>query len=204
MASSYQYFLNAVFVDAFEEEDFDEDFDKAVNDVAASGGIYNCIKCKKTYKTSGGLQRHNKTKHTENNSEAKQLLLDIVVLTNLLRKAAEIVSQDTRGSVQDFWCIVDGKLFEEISKLCETFIENNDHEKCFEQSFCNITEKAIQFLNDLIHASATTIMMQFGETVFSYLKTGEGGYSSSDKIPPSVTKSEMHCNIWVDMLSISY
>ena len=63
MANSYQYFLNARFVDAFEEEDFDEDFDKAVNEVTASGGIYNCIECKKTYKTLGGLQRHNKAKH---------------------------------------------------------------------------------------------------------------------------------------------
>ena len=32
-ASSYQYFLNAGFVDTFEEEDFDEYFDKAVNEV---------------------------------------------------------------------------------------------------------------------------------------------------------------------------
>ena len=75
-----------------------------------------------------GLQRHNKAKHTENNSEGKRLLLDTVVLTDLLRKPAEIVSKDecwshdTRGSVQDFCCIVDRKLFEEISKLCETFI----------------------------------------------------------------------------------
>ena len=104
----------ARFVDDFEEEDFDEDFDKAVNEVAASGGIYNCIECKKTYKTLGGLQRHNKARHTENNSEGKRLLLDTVVLTDLLRKAAEIVSkdecwsQDTRGSLQDFCCIVDG------------------------------------------------------------------------------------------------
>ena len=43
----------------------------------------------------------------------------------------------------------------------------------------------------LTHASATTIMMQLGETVFSYLKSGESGCSSSDKIPPSVTKSEI-------------
>ena len=99
-------------------------------------------------------------------------------------------SQDTRGSVPDFCCIVDGKLFEEISKLCETFIENNDPEKFFEQFFCNITAKTIQFLNDLTHASATTIMMQLGETVFSYLNIGVSGCSTSDKIPPSVTKSE--------------
>ena len=109
MASNYQYFLNAGFVDAFREEDFDEDFDKAVNEVAAS----DCIECKKTYKTLGGLQRHNKAKHTENSSEGKRLLLDTVVLTYLLGKAAAIVSkdecwsQDTRGSVQDFCCIVD-------------------------------------------------------------------------------------------------
>ena len=29
-----QYFLNAGFVNAFDQEDFDEDFDKAVNEVA--------------------------------------------------------------------------------------------------------------------------------------------------------------------------
>ena len=52
-----QYFLNAGFVGAFVQEDFDEDFDKAVNEMTASGGIYNCIECKKTYKTLGGLQR---------------------------------------------------------------------------------------------------------------------------------------------------
>ena len=34
-------------------------------------------------------------------------------------------------------------------------------------------------------------MMQLGETVFSYLKSGLSGCSSSDKIPPSVTKSEI-------------
>ena len=96
--------------------------------------------------------------------------MDTVVLTDLLRKAGEIESkeecwsQDTRGSVQAFCCIVDGKLFEEISKLCKTFIENNDLETYFEQIFCNITAKAIQFLNDLTYASATTIMMQLGET----------------------------------------
>ena len=168
----------AVKVDAFEE-----DFDKAVNEVTESGGIHNCIECKKPYKTLGGLQRHNKARHTENNIEGKRLLLDIVVFTDLLRKESEIVSkdecwsQDTRGSVQDFCCIVDGKLFEEISKLCETFIEisklcetfieNNDPERFFEHFFfCNITAKAIQFLNDLTRASATTIMMQLGETVF--------------------------------------
>ena len=187
MASNYQYFLNAGFVD-----DFEEDFDKAVNEVAANGGIYNCMECKKTYKTLGGLQRHNKSKHREE----KRLLLDTVVLTDLLRKAAEIVSKDecwskdTRGSVKDFCCIVDGKLFEEISKLCETFIESNDPEKIFEQFFCNITAKAIQFLNDLPLASATTIMMQLGETVFSYLKSGESG-CDSDKFPPSITKTEI-------------
>ena len=110
----------------FEEEDFDDDFDKAFNEVTASGGVYNCIDCKKSYKTLGGLQRHNKARHTENNSEGKQLLLYTAVLTDLLRKAAGIVSkdecwsQDTRGSIQDSCCIVDGKLFEEISKLCET------------------------------------------------------------------------------------
>ena len=105
----FKYFLNAGFVDDFEEEDdFEEDFDKAVNEVAASGGIYNCMECKKTYKTLGGLQRHNKAKYRENNREEKRLLLDTVVLTDLLRKAAEIVSKDecwskdTRGSVQDF------------------------------------------------------------------------------------------------------
>ena len=63
--------------------------------------------------------------------------------------------------------------------------------KVFEQFFCNTTAKAIQFLNDLTHASATTIMMQLGETVFSYLRIGVSGCSSSDKIPPSVTKSEI-------------
>ena len=169
------------------------------------------LNASKPYKTLRGLQRHNKAKHTKNNSEGKRLLLDTVVLTDLLRKAAEIVSkdecwsQDTRGSVQDFCCIVDGKFFEEISKLCETCIENNDPEKFFEQFFCNITAKVIRFLNDLAHASATTIMMQLGETVFSYLKiAGMSGCSSSDKIPPSVTKSEIHCNIWMDTLSISY
>ena len=31
-----------------------------VNVVTASDGIYNCIECKQTYKTLGGLQRHNK------------------------------------------------------------------------------------------------------------------------------------------------
>ena len=80
-------------------------------------------------------------RHTENNSEGKRLLLDTAVLTDLLRKAGEIVSKDecwsqgTRGSVQDFCCIVDGKLFEDISKLCETFIESNDPEKFFEQFY---------------------------------------------------------------------
>ena len=43
-------------------------------------------------------------------------------------------------------------------KLCETFTENNDPEKFFEQFFCNTTSKSIQFLNDLGLASATTIM----------------------------------------------
>ena len=128
-----KYFSNAGFVDAFGEKDFDEDFDKAVNEVTASGGIYNCIECKKTYKTLGGLQRHNKARHTENNCEGKRLLLDTVVLTDLLRKAAEIVSkdecwnQDTRGGIQDFCCIVDGKLFEDI--------ENNDPERFFRAIF---------------------------------------------------------------------
>ena len=148
MASSYQYFINAGFVDTFEEEDFNE----AVSEVAASGGIYDCIECKKTYKTLGGLQCHNKAKHMENNSEGKWLLLDTVVLTDLLRKAAEIVSKDecwsqgTRGSVQDFCCIFDRKLFEEISKLCETFIEKNDQENIFKQFFATLQQKLFNFL----------------------------------------------------------
>ena len=75
--------------------------------------------------------------------------------------------------------------------MCEAFIENNDPERFFEQFFCNITAKAIQFINDLTHASATTIMTQLGETVLSYLKIGVSGCSSSNKIPPSVTKSEI-------------
>ena len=33
--------------------------------------------------------------------------------------------------------------------------------------------------------------MQLGETVFLYLKSGVSGCLSSDKIPPSVTKSEI-------------
>ena len=123
-----------------------------VNEVTASGGIYNCIECKKTYKTLGGLQRHYKTRHTEKNIEGKRLLLGTVVLTELLRKAGEIVSkdecwsQDTRGNVQDFCCIVDGKLFEEISKLCETCIENNDSEKFFVQFLATLQQKLFNFL----------------------------------------------------------
>ena len=85
-------------VDAFEEEDFDEDFDKAVNEVTAIGGIYNCIECKKAYNTLGCLQRHNKARHTENNSEGKRLLLDKVVLTYLLKKAAEIYQRMNVGA----------------------------------------------------------------------------------------------------------
>ena len=33
--------------------------------------------------------------------------------------------------------------------------------------------------------------MQLGETVFPYLKSGESGCSSSDKIPPPITKSKI-------------
>ena len=89
-----QYFLIAGFVDAFAEEDFA----KAVNEVTASGSIYNCIECKKTYKILGGLQRHNKARHTENNSEGKRLLLDTAVLTDLLRKAAALYQRMNFGA----------------------------------------------------------------------------------------------------------
>ena len=153
--------------------------DKVVNEVAASGGIYNCIECKKTYKTLGGLPCRNKAKHTENNIEGKRLLLDTVVLTDLLRKAAEIVSkdecwsQDTRGSVQDFVALLMGSSLKK-SQSCVKHLLRTMTPKSFPNNFfCNITAKAIQFLNDLTHASATTIMMHLGKNVFSYLKIGE-------------------------------
>ena len=71
MASNYKYFLDAGFVDDLEEVDFDEDFDNAINEVAASGVIYNCTECKKTYKTLGGYnaitkQNTGKTKEKKN------------------------------------------------------------------------------------------------------------------------------------------
>ena len=63
-----------------------------------------------------------------------------------------------QGTLTIFCCIVDGKLFEEVMVICETFSESNNPEKFFEQFYCNFTAKA------------TTIMMQLGETVFSYLR----------------------------------
>ena len=195
MASNYSYFLSAGFLDELDEEEFDDDFNLAVEEVAASTGVFSCpnANCKKTYKTKGGLQRHINKKHTER--EVKKLVLDNVVLIDLLRKAVEVVSKDecwsltTRSCITNFSYIVDGKLVDKVYNICETFLDSDDPEKFFELFFCEITAKANEFFPDLPLAPATTVMMQLGETVFSYLKFGNT--SSSENVAAPISKCEI-------------
>ena len=197
MASNYSYFLSAGFLDELEEEDFEEDFNLAVEEVAASKGVFICpdtnCKNRKPYKTKGGLQRHINKKHTE---RVEKLVLDNVVLMDLLNKAAEMVSKDecwslsTRNCVSNCSYIVDGKLFDKVFSICETFHDSDDPEKFFELFFSEITAKANDFFPGLPLAPATTVMMQLGETVFSYLKFGDTS-TSGDTVTTPISKCEI-------------
>ena len=65
MASNYSYFLTAGFLDDMgEEEDILEAvFETAADEVTPSSAVlYNCIECKKPYKTLWGYERHMKVR----------------------------------------------------------------------------------------------------------------------------------------------
>ena len=62
--SLYKNFLDIGFFDDLDENDFDDDFDIAVNVVASDESRFQCSDCKNTYKTASGLERHFKKKHS--------------------------------------------------------------------------------------------------------------------------------------------
>ena len=64
MASvNYQTCLDMGFFDHLDENDFEGDFDIAVNVVASDKTLLKCSDCKNSYKTSSRLKRHVKKKH---------------------------------------------------------------------------------------------------------------------------------------------
>lgn len=196
MASNYKYFLSSGFLDDLEDEDFEDDFDVAVDEVnipvGVGAGLHNCLDCNKTYKTLRGLERHSKTKH----GPPRVLKFDGVILSELFQKACKKVYEDEcwsvalRSSVMDSCSIADWEFFVgEVTKICEEFNEHNDPEQFFELFFARITTKANIFIKTLPLGAATSTMLLLGETVFAYLKSI---YCDADVVHSSspITKDE--------------
>lgn len=191
---SYKNLLDVGLFDDFEDVDFEDDFDFAVDNLVAKEDVrLNCPDCKNTYKTSSGLQRHIKTKHGNN---PYPIELDVHVMQSLLKKAVDKVKGDecwryeTRSVLNESTLNVTEELKTLVNQIVLEFSSSNDPELFYEQFYGIITIRADELLT-LPLISANLVMIHFGELVFGHLKKcGEPKQSSVD-IAPIVKESEV-------------
>ena len=114
-------------------------------------------------------------------SKVTDFNLDLNLLEELLAQSIEIASKYLCLKVERRACtskfvyqkeeIV--QLLEEISKICNDFLENKDPEKFFSSYFSNITASAETFFPNYPSVSSTTVLMQLGEVIFVKLNKTE-------------------------------
>lgn len=169
----YQYFLNAGFLDEFEEE-FEVDFDMTAKEITDIGS-FNCSLCKKKYKTANGLARHTSHKHEGSNDIDFIFTEDLI--TTLVSKAKECICNDLCWNVEQRdimskYCHSEkdlGILFEEVYKICKDFNKNRNATEFFTSYYANVVANASRFFSSLPHASSTTLAIQLGETILCHL-----------------------------------
>ena len=88
-----------------EDEGFNADLNAVVEEVGADSGIYLCAICNKSYKTKGGLRRHEKSKHPEaldaDEVVQKNYQIHNLQLKIIIEKAAKKLSEDKCFLVND-------------------------------------------------------------------------------------------------------
>ena len=102
-------------------------------------------------------------------------------MQQLLKNAIDTCSQDEcltderRESISKFACTSQESLvlFNNTSKICETFNEKRDAEFFFSSFFADITAKAHHLFANYPQVLSSMLMMQLGDIVFSYLSKPE-------------------------------
>ena len=196
--SHYRNLLDMGFFDDLDDSNFDDDFDFAVVDIVQKDDtVMKCPECTKTYKTTGGLQRHIKTKHSKIKALDDTVLLDKKELEELLVES--VVKVKAEGCWPDevistlslFNCVVSDELVVKVNGVVSKFLVLNDPDIYFEEFYGSITIDSTDHLIGLPLDAANILMIQFGELVMAYLKRRHTAPPCDATNPPQIMDCEV-------------
>ena len=134
-----------------------------------------CKKCGKKYKTKGGYERHQATKHSERTSlhvPFSATVLDDIV-KNLLQNLKE---NKTHSEVLRFelgsytWQSLDenGQEYKHIQMLFEGYSKNGSVEKFYAKFYSTIAVNSVKYFTGLSRNAATLLAMKLADSIFVY------------------------------------
>ena len=134
-----------------------------------------CEKCGKKYKTKGGYERHQATKHSERTSLhvpfSATVLDDIVknVLQNL--KENKTHSEVLRLELDSYtWQGLDenGQEYKHIQMLFEGYSKNGSVEKFYAKFYSTIAMNSVKYFTGLSRNAATLLAMKLADNMLVY------------------------------------
>ncbi|XP_065061269.1 uncharacterized protein LOC135688367 [Rhopilema esculentum] len=178
-------FLSGVTIDFLFEYMDDDEFklqcdDALVEDPQQKTQSLCCSHCGKSYKSKGGLKKHQDLKHTEitgTETEGDTISLDSVTIKSFIEEAKEDISKDEcfpdeirSIAVAYVTEDVNNSLKEEILKIYQSLKRNGDAEKFYSAFYSLIVKNAKKYFSQLEMPVCTILASQLADKILAFYK----------------------------------
>ena len=178
--------LNYIFDDGF-NADFEEQTNTDVNNLTTEFANFVCTECKKSYKTKGGLSRHQKSKH----QLSQKIVIDNLRLKKIIEQAATKLSEDfcfddgvrnafNLFSISTDECLV---LWHQLKAIFDNFSGNA--EKFYSKFYDFLQPGKPQLFNKLSRYQSTLLSTEVSNLCLELL-------SKTEDITMPITRSDIH------------
>ncbi|PFX17084.1 hypothetical protein AWC38_SpisGene18615 [Stylophora pistillata] len=158
----------------------EEEFFNEVNNVQKQEIV--CKKCGKKYKTKGGYQRHQATKHSERSNH--QVPFSAAVLTDTVNNVV-LNLKDTKAHAEVLrlelasytWesPIADGAEYKNIKNLFEGYTKNGSVEKFYGKYYSSVAVNSVNYFRGLSRNAATLLAMKLADSLLAYCNKSSRG-----------------------------
>ena len=136
-----------------------------------------CQLCGKKYKTKGGLQRHTKAKHGQNQDEDQQRLLSPSILAEIVSSAllkvtnTKVFSASIRNELSLYtFQQPEEQDFTKLKKIYDGLVKNSDAEKFYGKFYGTIPLVSTRFFKGLSQTSATLLSTKVADCMLAFCK----------------------------------
>ncbi|XP_047122388.1 uncharacterized protein LOC101236338 [Hydra vulgaris] len=185
MAESDIYFcsedLDFMFLDIDQDlldNDIEVDLNEALNEVTTSAA-FSCQKCKKCYKTKGGLTRHIRTKHSDGKPDTIEAenFLSVETIKTLVNESINTLLSEKYypdiilNKISQYINVINDLLYQQCNKIYKKLVKTGNGENFYMETYSSLVLESDKYFNDLKKPCSTLISTALTDKILYYYKT---------------------------------